>query len=175
MSSLQEKRKKEREVAQSCPTLCDPMGCNWPSSSIHGIFQRRITGMGCHFLLQGIFLIQGLTLGLPHCRQTFYHLSHQGCSLQFLSPIPTCRGIFSCHQAILWHHTDGESYNSTQFWHCLPRDRSILPRLRAQSHKTASHFRSQSQVQAVIYASNQSTYIQASYIQGCHNSLFGFD
>ena len=29
------------------------------------------TGMGCHFLLQGIFLTKGLNLGLPHCRQTF--------------------------------------------------------------------------------------------------------
>ena len=34
--------------------------------------------MGCHFLLQEIFLTQGLNLGLPHCRQTLYHLSHQG-------------------------------------------------------------------------------------------------
>ena len=34
--------------------------------------------MGCHFLLQGIFPTQGSNLGLPHCRQTLYHLSHQG-------------------------------------------------------------------------------------------------
>ena len=34
--------------------------------------------MGCHFLLQGIFLTQGSNLGLPHYRQTLYHLSHQG-------------------------------------------------------------------------------------------------
>ena len=33
--------------------------------------------MGCHFLLQGIFLTQGSNLGLPHCRQTLYCLSHQ--------------------------------------------------------------------------------------------------
>ena len=36
------------------------------------------TGMGSHFLLQGIFLTQGLNPGLPHCRQILYHLSHQG-------------------------------------------------------------------------------------------------
>ena len=29
-------------VAQSCPTLCDPMDCNLPGSSVHGIFQARI-------------------------------------------------------------------------------------------------------------------------------------
>ena len=30
------------EVAQLCPTLCDPKDCNLPGSSIHGIFQARI-------------------------------------------------------------------------------------------------------------------------------------
>ena len=34
--------------------------------------------MGCHFLLQGIFLTQGWNPDLTHCRQTLYHLSHQG-------------------------------------------------------------------------------------------------
>ena len=35
-------RKKENEVAQSCLTLCDPMDCSLPVSSVHGIFQARI-------------------------------------------------------------------------------------------------------------------------------------
>ena len=30
------------EVAQSCPTLCDPMDCSLPGSSVHGIFQVRV-------------------------------------------------------------------------------------------------------------------------------------
>ena len=34
--------------------------------------------MGCHFLLQGIFLTQGSKPGLLHCRQTLYHMSHPG-------------------------------------------------------------------------------------------------
>ena len=33
--------KCESEVAQSCPTLCDPMDCSLPGSSIHGIFQQE--------------------------------------------------------------------------------------------------------------------------------------
>ena len=33
---------KESEVAQSCPTLCDPVDCSPPGSSIHGILQARI-------------------------------------------------------------------------------------------------------------------------------------
>ena len=36
------KVKREREVAQSCPTLSDPMDCSPPGSSIHGIFQARV-------------------------------------------------------------------------------------------------------------------------------------
>ena len=67
------KKEKESEVAQSCPTLCNPMDCSLLGSSINGIFQARV---GCHFLLQGIFPTQGLNLGFPHCRQTLYHLSY---------------------------------------------------------------------------------------------------
>ena len=36
------KVKSEREVAQSCPTLSDPMDCSLPGSSAHGIFQARV-------------------------------------------------------------------------------------------------------------------------------------
>ena len=36
------KVKSEREVAQSCLTLSDPMDCSPPGSSIHGIFQARV-------------------------------------------------------------------------------------------------------------------------------------
>ena len=39
------------------------------------------TGVGCHSLLQWIFLSQGSKPGLLHCRQVLYHLSHQGGSL----------------------------------------------------------------------------------------------
>ena len=40
-------------------------------------FPGKSTGVGCHFLLQGIFLTQGLNPGLLHCRQMLYCLSHQ--------------------------------------------------------------------------------------------------
>ena len=46
---------------QSCPTLCNPMDCSPPSSSVHGN-----TGVGCHALLQGILPTQGLRLRLLH-------------------------------------------------------------------------------------------------------------
>ena len=66
--------------------LWDPVDCSPPGSSVHGILQARLlewvgsvapwdspgkpTGVGCYFLLQGIFPTQGLNPGLPHCRQT---------------------------------------------------------------------------------------------------------
>ena len=38
--------KSESEVAQSCPTVSDPMDCSPPGSSIHGIFQARVLEWG---------------------------------------------------------------------------------------------------------------------------------
>ena len=40
------KVKIESEVAQSCPTLSDPMDCSLPGSSIHGIFQAKVLEWG---------------------------------------------------------------------------------------------------------------------------------
>ena len=40
------KGKSESEVAQSCPTLSDPMDCSLPGSSVHGIFQARVLEWG---------------------------------------------------------------------------------------------------------------------------------
>jgi len=45
---------------------------------IYCVLYIYITGVGCHFLLQGIFLILGSNLGLLHCRQILYNLNHQG-------------------------------------------------------------------------------------------------
>ena len=52
-------------VAQSCPTLCDPMVC--PRNSLH-----KNTGVGCHSLLQEIFSTQGSNQGLLHCKQMLF-------------------------------------------------------------------------------------------------------
>ena len=38
--------KSESEVAQSCPTLRDPMVCSLPGSSLHGVFQARVLEWG---------------------------------------------------------------------------------------------------------------------------------
>ena len=65
-------------VAQSCPTLCNPMDCSPPGSSVHGGSPGKTIGVGWHSLHQGIFPTQGLNPGLLHCRQILYQLSHQG-------------------------------------------------------------------------------------------------
>ena len=68
---------------QSCLTLCDPMGCSPPGSSVHGDSPGKKSGVGGHALLQGAVLIQGSKLqadSLP--------LSHLG------SPITVHRQIF---------------------------------------------------------------------------------
>ena len=46
------KVESEREVAQSCPTLSDPMDCSLPGSSVHGIFQarKRTLNLFCYVL-----------------------------------------------------------------------------------------------------------------------------
>ena len=45
------KVKSEIEVAQSCPTLSDPMDCSPPGSSVHGIFQARVLEWGAAYCL----------------------------------------------------------------------------------------------------------------------------
>ena len=69
-----------RLVAQLCLTLWDPLDYSLSGSSVHEIFQARNTGVGCHLLLQGIFLTQESNLHflcLLHCRQILYPLSHR--------------------------------------------------------------------------------------------------
>ena len=65
-------------VASLRPTLWDPLDCSPPGSSVHGDSPGKNTGVGCHALLQGIFPAQGSNPYLPHCRQIFHCLSHQG-------------------------------------------------------------------------------------------------
>ena len=63
--------------AQLCQTLCDPMDCSLPGSSVHGDSPSKNTGVGCHALLHRIFPTQGSNPGLLHCTWILYHWSHQ--------------------------------------------------------------------------------------------------
>ena len=67
------KVKSESEVAQSCPTLSDPMDCSPPGSSVHGVFQARVLGWGA-IAFSSLLLLAGTKsfnrkgeLSLPVC------------------------------------------------------------------------------------------------------------
>ena len=66
---------KVSKVAQSSPTLCDPMDCSLPGSSIHGIFQARVLEWVAISFSRGSPRPRDRT-SLQHCRQTLYRLSH---------------------------------------------------------------------------------------------------
>ena len=69
-------------VAQLCLPFCDPTDWQTPPVTAR-LFSPwnspgKNTGVGCHFLLRGIFRTQGSNQGLSCFRQILYHLSHQG-------------------------------------------------------------------------------------------------
>ena len=66
------------QLIQSCPTLCDPVNCSPPGSSVHGILQARILEQVAMPSSRGIFPTQGLNPHLLHWRQILYPLSHLG-------------------------------------------------------------------------------------------------
>ena len=59
------KVKSESEVAQSCPTLNDPMDCSLPGSSIHGIFQAKVLEWDA-IAFSGTYMLLLLLLLLSH-------------------------------------------------------------------------------------------------------------
>ena len=94
-------------VAQSRPTLCYPMGCSPPGSSVHGILQERRLGKYISFS-RGTFPTQESNPGLLHCRQILYHLSHQGSLVQY-------RLVGFLHLLYLIHVLHVNSYHCQHF------------------------------------------------------------
>ena len=97
----------ESEIAQLCltprPHRLQParLLCPWD-------FLGNSTGVDCHFLLQGIFPTQGSNPGLPHYRQTLYHLSHQGSNIgNKIVSMDSHTGIN--REALEWEVGDGSS------------------------------------------------------------------
>ena len=59
------KVKSESEVAQSCPTLRNPMDCSLPGSSVHGIFQARVLEWGAiAFSIKALYMCDSTQLEL---------------------------------------------------------------------------------------------------------------
>ena len=97
-------------VAQSCLTLCNPMECSLPGSSVHGDSPSQNTGVGCHALLQVIFPSQELNPGLPHCRQILYRLSYSG------SPYVKNKWLTTHTIWLFW----GPTFPTTSLSHSVP-------------------------------------------------------
>ena len=82
------------KTLQLCPTLCDPMDCSPPGSSVRGDSPGRNAGVVCHALLQGTFPTQGSNPCLLHCRWVLY-LSHGGGPYQRISSVQFSRSVVS--------------------------------------------------------------------------------
>ena len=99
-------------------------------------FPGKNTGMRYHFHLQEIFLTQGLNMGLPHCRQILYCLSHQGShlnkrgSLKKKIPAPSPRGAILSSGYLLMQLMQTQ-VEASALW--LHRSRSN-PSTKEQSH-----------------------------------------
>ena len=89
------------------PQGLQPTGllCPWDSLG-------KNTGVGCHALLQGIFLTQGSNSGLPHCKRILYHLSHQG---SLSAGNAELEGVTN-HQDDSWPNQDSRRYQKLECW-----------------------------------------------------------
>ena len=63
-------------------------------------FPGKSTGVGCHFLLQGIFPTKGSNSGLPSCVQTLCCLSHQGSLVQNILKVCPCIYLSNTYQVL---------------------------------------------------------------------------
>ena len=108
-------------VAQSCLTLCDPMDCSQTGSSVHEIFPGKVTGVGYHFLLQGIFPTRGSNPIPLHCRQILYRLSYKG-SPSEKSPNKHCLSIYYKYLDQMWVFWQFSLY-PIFFWFPLPQEK----------------------------------------------------
>ena len=67
----------ESEVDQSCLSLCSPVDCSLPGSSVRGIFHARVLEWVSIFFSRGSSRPRDRTRVFLHCRQMLYCLSHQ--------------------------------------------------------------------------------------------------
>ena len=71
------RKKVKLKVAQSCPTLCDPMDCSLSDSSVHGIFQARVLEWIAISFSRGPSSPRNQTRVSHIAGRCFYRLSHQ--------------------------------------------------------------------------------------------------
>ena len=92
---------------------CTTLLCPWN-------FPGKSTGVGCHFLLQGIFPTQGSNPGLPHCRQTLYCLSYL-CMYESESEVAqSCPTLCDPVDSSLHQAPPSMGFSRQEYWSGLP-------------------------------------------------------
>ena len=104
------KVKSEREVAQSCPTLSDPMDCSPPGFSVHGIFQARVLEWGAIAFSDSSFLL------VTYFTHDSVYMSMLLSQFSSLSPLSVTTSLFYdrphlCVYSCLTHRLKGKCWN----------------------------------------------------------------
>ena len=98
------KGKSESEVSQLCPTLCDPMVCSPPGSSIYGIFQARVLEWGAiAFSIQSLSHVQlFVTLWTAaHQASLSFTISQSLLKLMSIESMMLSNHLILCHLLLL--------------------------------------------------------------------------
>ena len=92
------KAKGESEVAQSCPTLSDPMDCSLPGSAVHRIFQARVLEWGAIAFSKNVHIDDIILSTVTEKDKISW-----GPTVQFLDSITDIKGLFfynGCSQSV---------------------------------------------------------------------------
>ena len=103
--------------AQSCLTLCDPHGVERTGLLYPWNFSGKSTGVGCHFLLQGI---KPRSPALQ--ADTFYRLSHLGSPFIYICMLYT--------QTYIQWHINSKEHSNLSFWSSL--EKWLIPGLKEE-------------------------------------------
>ena len=108
---------------QSCPTLCNPMDCSPPGSSVHGDSPGKKTGVSCHVPLQGIFIEPASSM-TPALQEDSLLLSHWGypcliSCLHYLSLVCVCVCVCVCARASMRVCMHACPHIPVHFWTCV--------------------------------------------------------
>ena len=96
-------------VPQLCPTLCNPVDCSLPGSSVRGILQARILEWVAIPFSRGVFLTQRLNPGVSHYRQILFQIYSE----LLRKPVSfhnRSQGSFTTAEVILCHTFDHMSF-----------------------------------------------------------------
>ena len=93
-------------------TVATGLLCSWD-------FPDKNTGMGCHFLLQGIFPTQGLNPRLSHCRWILYRLNYKGAVLSSLQKLKGSIHLYSFLTSVLHENFRKKVLNKCAYWQLI--------------------------------------------------------